>query len=283
MKFPLSDLDMRDYLAESAVVECSEYDLYAVVHHVGALSGGHYVLSARSCNVSRIRHFLRTAVPVSVDIDSHAKSSIATDDVDQSAAAVEAVPPSSGLNNSPVRKEISASSASAQAPALSMSDTWWCFNDNSVTRISEQDVVSSSAYLLFYVRKDVKGLTCNDLRLRQEMHVPDLPSRPVTASPSSETEATAAEEDKVINNSEEKDDIERRSREEPVTVAEKRARKETTPVAAAAQSDDSRTQPQRRSAERPGQHQLRHYHEHHNHHHRRQHAPDEEETACILS
>jgi len=68
------------------------YDLYGVVHHQGALSGGHYVASLKSEHDGR----------------------------------------------------------------------WRLFNDGQIYEISSKDVVDSSAYILFYVRRDVKGATLDD-------------------------------------------------------------------------------------------------------------------------
>eukprot|EP00555_Chaetoceros_dichaeta_P001396 CAMPEP_0198276274 /NCGR_PEP_ID=MMETSP1447-20131203/65226_1 /TAXON_ID=420782 /ORGANISM="Chaetoceros dichaeta, Strain CCMP1751" /LENGTH=871 /DNA_ID=CAMNT_0043971213 /DNA_START=487 /DNA_END=3102 /DNA_ORIENTATION=- len=68
------------------------YDLYGVVHHQGALSGGHYVASLKSDEDGR----------------------------------------------------------------------WRLFNDGQIYEISSKDVVDSSAYILFYVRRDVKGATLDD-------------------------------------------------------------------------------------------------------------------------
>jgi len=68
------------------------YDLYAVVHHQGALSGGHYVASLKS------------------DIDGQ----------------------------------------------------WRLFNDAQVYEIHSRDVVDSSAYILFYIRRDVKSSRLQD-------------------------------------------------------------------------------------------------------------------------
>eukprot|EP00980_Cylindrotheca_fusiformis_P011427 scaffold2649_cov137-Cylindrotheca_fusiformis.AAC.2 len=68
------------------------YDLYGVVHHQGALSGGHYVASLKS------------------DIDGQ----------------------------------------------------WRLVNDAQIYEIHSRDVVDSSAYILFYIRRDVKGMELSD-------------------------------------------------------------------------------------------------------------------------
>ncbi len=76
----------------------SIYDLYGVVHHQGALSGGHYVASLKS------------------ELD---------------------------------RK-------------------WRLFNDAQIYELNSRDVVDPSAYILFYVRRDVKGATLEDFWDTQE-------------------------------------------------------------------------------------------------------------------
>jgi ubiquitin C-terminal hydrolase len=70
----------------------SLYDLYAVVHHHGALSGGHYVASLKS------------------EIDGK----------------------------------------------------WRLFNDAQIYDITSNDVIDASAYILFYVRRDVKDAKLED-------------------------------------------------------------------------------------------------------------------------
>ncbi len=70
----------------------SLYDLYAVIHHQGALTGGHYVASLRS------------------EVDGK----------------------------------------------------WRLFNDAAVYEVSAKDVVDASAYILFYVRRDVKNASLED-------------------------------------------------------------------------------------------------------------------------
>ncbi|KAL7541598.1 hypothetical protein ACHAXR_011053, partial [Thalassiosira sp. AJA248-18] len=70
----------------------SIYDLYGVVHHQGALSGGHYVASLKS------------------EFDGK----------------------------------------------------WRLFNDAQIYELNSRDVVDPSAYILFYVRRDVKGATLED-------------------------------------------------------------------------------------------------------------------------
>ncbi len=70
----------------------SLYDLYAVVHHLGALSAGHYVASVK-------------------DKDG----------------------------------------------------VWHYFNDNQVYDMDEKNLVSPSAYILFYIRRDMRGISIDDV------------------------------------------------------------------------------------------------------------------------
>ncbi len=70
----------------------SLYDLYAVVHHLGALSAGHYVASVK-------------------DKDG----------------------------------------------------VWHYFNDNQVYEMDEKNLVSPSAYILFYIRRDMRGISIDDV------------------------------------------------------------------------------------------------------------------------
>jgi ubiquitin C-terminal hydrolase len=69
------------------------YDLYAVVHHLGALTGGHYVASVRSEKDGK----------------------------------------------------------------------WRIFNDAQVTEVCSKDIVDASAYILFYLRRDMKNVALEDV------------------------------------------------------------------------------------------------------------------------
>ncbi|CAK4875537.1 unnamed protein product [Aphanomyces euteiches] len=107
--FPLKGLDLQDYLVQTSTKsglqywqflggrvaknKYAVYDLYAVVNHIGALGGGHYV-----------------------------------------------------------------------ANVFSESDKKWkCFNDHLCRDIDEKDVVSPSAYILFYIRRDMKSLPIQEV------------------------------------------------------------------------------------------------------------------------
>jgi hypothetical protein len=123
VKFPVDHLDLEKYVVEdasgssppagpppdhgsdgAAAEEAGElggggrsstgaYELYAVVHHLGAMSSGHYVASIKCRKTGK----------------------------------------------------------------------WHCFNDNIVVPVSEKEVVSESAYILFYMRKDMASVNLDDV------------------------------------------------------------------------------------------------------------------------
>ncbi len=106
--------------------DCSVYDLYAVVHHIGALSGGHYVTTIRESRKPRVK-----VSEISPD------SSVATE---------------------------SESSGTHDSQTGSFSDRWWLFNDGQVTSIQDNNEISAAtAYLLFYARRDTREKTVSDL------------------------------------------------------------------------------------------------------------------------
>jgi hypothetical protein len=130
--FPLDDFDLSDYLASistaltdktndangdttandlpSASDISASYDLYCAVHHIGALSGGHYITAVR------------------------------------------------------VNKGNTASASSSEGKASDKETSWWLYNDDVTSEIKElNEICSPSAYLLFYIRKDVQQMNAHDL------------------------------------------------------------------------------------------------------------------------
>jgi ubiquitin carboxyl-terminal hydrolase 4/11/15 len=126
VKFPLDHLDLEGYVVQDTAADSppagppngggaggsggggaeegwelgggrpsssSAYALYAVVHHLGAMSSGHYVASIKCRKTGK----------------------------------------------------------------------WHCFNDNVVVPISDKDVVTESAYILFYMRKDMASVNLGDV------------------------------------------------------------------------------------------------------------------------
>jgi hypothetical protein len=136
---------------------CTKYDLYSVVHHAGALGGGHYATTARSLSK-------RSGEPFASSTGSN-----------HSTAAAE------GANGG---------GGSSSSTALE-GDAWYCFNDNIVSRVPDpRTVCDSSAYVLFYLRQDMRQGDVLAL-LRAQLSVP----HPVIeeAAPDSTAQSTSAD------------------------------------------------------------------------------------------
>jgi hypothetical protein len=108
------------------------YDLYSAVYHVGALGGGHYITTVR-------------------DMSDHLARVLSSHNLNSNDQSTPPPPPSpsplptaGGGGPSPVK--------------------WWCYNDSTVTPItSDKDIVVSSAYVLFYIRKDLQSSRFQDI------------------------------------------------------------------------------------------------------------------------
>jgi hypothetical protein len=125
-----------------------DYDLYSVVHHIGALGGGHYVTTVRQRQKDK-----------SSSVPSSRNASV--DSVATAAAAAVAVPVgATGIEGAAVLP----GGAGASTGGMSPKDRWWLFNDDVVTTLERPtDVISPSAYLLFYMRRDVQNCSVADL------------------------------------------------------------------------------------------------------------------------
>lgn len=136
---------------------CTKYDLYSVVHHAGALGGGHYAATARSLATRR------TAEPT---------------------------PSNNTTGGVPVDQTGSGKTSSG---AILEGDAWYCFNDNIVTRVADpRTVCDSSAYVLFYMRQDMRQGDVLAL-LRAQLSIPDTVQAMETAAPSNTAQASPPE------------------------------------------------------------------------------------------
>jgi len=107
--------------------DCTVYDLYAVVHHIGALGGGHYVTTVRESRKPRPKRSDTYRSESSLDATAESES------------------PTSNDNDI-------------------LSDRWWLFNDGQVTSLLDNSEVSAaSAYVLFYMRRDAREKTVSEL------------------------------------------------------------------------------------------------------------------------
>ncbi len=116
MNFPLDGLNLKEFVSSSTLngehkANATDdnsflYDLSSVIHHVGALGGGHYVTTVRD-------------------------------------------------DSTLIRWLLQSSNDSYSPPPLS--NKWWCYNDNIVSQVSDEDIRASSAYLLCYTKRDLRG------------------------------------------------------------------------------------------------------------------------------
>jgi hypothetical protein len=136
--------------ASTEEAPCTRYDLYSVIHHAGALGGGHYATTARTLSA-------RTSAGTSQSSHSSANNGNG-----------------SGGDNAGETLDAGA---------------WYWFNDNLVSKISDprSDVCNASAYVLFYLRQDMRRGDVLAL-LRSQLAIPAVtPSAPATVdSPAEE-------------------------------------------------------------------------------------------------
>lgn len=119
------ELITEDFAPDATDDQCTKYDLYSVIHHAGALGGGHYATTARALNIR------------------------------------------SGAANT-----------SAGAGAAGASDTtsaegsWYVYNDHMVSKVTDtREICSPSAYVLFYMRQDMRQGDVLAL-LRHQLSIP---------------------------------------------------------------------------------------------------------------
>jgi hypothetical protein len=128
--------------------ESTCYDLYSSVHHVGALGGGHYIAAVRDDN-GQIQRAVTTTSPLS---------------------------------------DVAPSPPPSPASPSTLSQKWWCYNDSVVMPVTAaKDIVSPSAYVLFYVRRDVRNAHV------REVHTASPPPIRYGSDAMSESEGSAAE------------------------------------------------------------------------------------------
>jgi ubiquitin C-terminal hydrolase len=121
---------------------CTVYDLYAAVHHVGAMGGGHYVCTVREGSRPNPQ--------------SPRASSTGTTG-DSGGGAGSTVQPSTS-SDSLVSEN---SSSETEQP---LSDRWNVFNDGQVSSLGDKrEVSAASAYVLFYMRRDARNMSIEEL------------------------------------------------------------------------------------------------------------------------
>lgn len=146
------------------------YDLYSVVHHIGALSGGHYVTTTRDRERGSLteearriaRQMSRSNSP---SVSGTVSPTLAADQKasNESRSALE--------SNAEMNQDKSDGTQSQWtgmdrdgSTAPPPGGQWWCYNDDVVTEVADpREVTSASAYVLFYMRRDVWGMHVQDI------------------------------------------------------------------------------------------------------------------------
>ena len=148
------------------------YDLYSVVHHIGALSGGHYVTTTRDRERGSLteearriaRQMSRSNSPslsgtVSPTLAADQKASNESRSALESNAEVKQ-DKSDGTQSQWTGMDRDRDGSTAPPPG----GQWWCYNDDVVTEVADpREVTSASAYVLFYMRRDVWGMHVQDI------------------------------------------------------------------------------------------------------------------------
>jgi len=150
--FPLTGLNMREWCdKESPLYQESDdegfiYDLVGVVNHYGGMTGGHYVAMCK-------------ATACGPDGDEEVAYSFNGEGVSElEVADEESAAPSSGWRNlgRTAKEKDSSSNASAKAVAESAEPLWLQFDDDLVEPLPPRNIVSETAYVLFYRRRRMR-------------------------------------------------------------------------------------------------------------------------------
>jgi len=147
VEFPLTGLNMREWcnvdspLYQESDDEAFIYDLVGVVNHFGGMTGGHYVAMCK-------------ATACSPDGDEEVAYNFNGEGITELDRAGEGTSPSSGWRTLlPTKEKESFSNAAAKAVAESAEPLWLQFDDDLVEPIPPRNVVSETAYVLFYRRR----------------------------------------------------------------------------------------------------------------------------------
>lgn len=141
---------------------CTRYDLYSVIHHLGALGGGHYAATIR-----HPRHDAKgRLIPAHDQQQQGLFSSIISGvsnimDVEgDSGHGADSVEPVAARSHQPEHE--------VPATRFQADDPWYIYNDNLVTEVTNTSELSApSAYVLFYMRQDVEYKNINELLQEQ--------------------------------------------------------------------------------------------------------------------
>lgn len=157
--FPFYDLDLSPFLAPNKKSEEKRnnlYNLYGVIHHIGALSGGHYVSTIRQ--------------RISINNENEAIR-------DEKYTEKECELPSRTTSFDSISPSTPQSTNTSLNSSLSFyQDKWFLLNDNVVSEVKDKEnIIGSTPYLLFYVRKELDlGQNKVESKLLQEVLIDQL-------------------------------------------------------------------------------------------------------------
>ena len=147
--FPLTGLNMREWcnvdspLYQDSDDEAFIYDLVGVVNHFGGMTGGHYVAMCK-------------ATACSPDGDEEVAYNFNGEGTTALDRAGEGTVPSSGWRTLlPTKEKDYGPNSAAKAVAASAEPLWLQFDDDLVEPIPPRNVVSETAYVLFYRRRQM--------------------------------------------------------------------------------------------------------------------------------
>lgn len=148
--FPLTGLNMREWCAKESpqYMDSNEedfvYDLVGVVNHYGGMTGGHYVATCKATKCS-----------------PNGNEDFAYDFSGSGLAETDSLPevePSSGgwakIGRS--KEKDSLSNGASKAVSESSEPLWLQFDDELVEPLPPRNVVSETAYVLFYKRRRMR-------------------------------------------------------------------------------------------------------------------------------
>jgi hypothetical protein len=144
--FPLTGLNMREWCdSESPLCQDSDdeafiYDLVGVVNHYGGMTGGHYVAMCK-------------ATACSPDGNEEVAYNFNGDGITEIETVEEEVAPSSGFRFGRSKDKDSPPSAASKSVSESAEPLWLQFDDDLVEPLPPRNIVSETAYVLFYRRR----------------------------------------------------------------------------------------------------------------------------------
>ena len=155
VNFPLTGLDMREWCdKQSPVIQGSDddsiYDLIGVVNHYGSMTSGHYtaVSKATACSPGgseEVEHYFNGA-------GVHAFGGTDEKEVQP---ALWKLPVIRSKEKDANNLQLRAAQACAKSAAESSEPLWLQFDDESVEPIPPSEIVSQTAYVLFYRKRRI--------------------------------------------------------------------------------------------------------------------------------